>query len=156
MSAAGLIDEVQRLGVELEARGERLRYSPAAGVTPELLGRLKQHKAEVIEELRRRENPGGTTAGSVAPDHLEEAPILETRQDQEPGAVLIRSAIYGECWLALVPSMADDLRAEESQRPKPRPVLLPSDIAKLRGKSEAAVRAALEVARGFESVRVVQ
>ena len=156
MSAAGLIDEVQQLGVELEARGERIRYSPAAGVSPELLSRLRQHKGEVIAELRRRDNPGGSALGEATPGQLEEAPIIEARQEQELGAVLIRSPRYGEVWLALSEGMAAELRAEEGAREAPRPVLTSTDITALRGKSEAAVRVALEIARIFPGARVVQ
>ncbi len=46
--------------------------------------------------------------------------------------------------------------AEEAQRSEPRAVLLPADVTALKGKSKAAVRAALDVARTFAGSRVVQ
>ena len=52
--------------------------------------------------------------------------------------------------------MAAELRAEEAQRSEPRPVLLPDDIANLRGKSEAAIKAALQVAGVFPGAKVIQ
>ena len=51
---------------------------------------------------------------------------------------------------------ADRLAAEEGARSRPRPVLTPEDIARLAGKSDAMVAAALEVARTFPGSRVVQ
>ncbi len=80
--------------------------------------------------------------------------IVQIRE--EVGAGLIASPRYGEVWIALTPGMAAELRAEEAQRSEPRPVLLPDDIAALRGKSEAAICAALEVARAFPGARVIQ
>ena len=105
---------------------------------------LAKRLAEALME------PTKATAGTG----LKEAPIAETRL--EPGAVLIESPRFGPVWIALTPGMADELRAEEAQRSEPRPVLLADDLAKLRGKSEAAVRTALEVARVFGPARVVQ
>ena len=89
-----------------------------------------------------------------ATEDLAAAPIIESRQ--EPGAVLIQSPRFGPVWIALAPGVADELRAEEAQRSEPRPVLLADDITALRGKSEAAVRATLGVARAFPGARVVQ
>ncbi len=82
-------------------------------------------------------------------DPLVDGQIVQTRQEQEPGAVLIASPKYGEVWVALTPDMAADLRAEEAQRPEGRPVLTPTDVAALAGRSEAAFKAALEVVRVF-------
>ena len=103
---------------------------------------LAKRLAEALME------PTKATAGTG----LEEAPIAETRL--EPGAVLIESPRFGPVWIALTPGMADELRAEEAQRLESRAVLLTDDIANLRGKSETAVRAALEVARVFPGARV--
>jgi hypothetical protein len=44
-----LLSELDRLGVELRAHGDRLRYAgPAEAVTPELLARLKAYKSELL------------------------------------------------------------------------------------------------------------
>ena len=52
MSAADLLLDLSRLGIRLEADGERLRYFPRSVLTPNLLGRLKAHKAELLTMLR--------------------------------------------------------------------------------------------------------
>ncbi|MEX0642334.1 MAG: hypothetical protein WD468_06520 [Pirellulales bacterium] len=48
MSAFQLLAELGRLGVRLKVDGDRLRFSPQSAVTPELVERLKTHKAELI------------------------------------------------------------------------------------------------------------
>jgi hypothetical protein len=53
MSAAELITDLARLGIRLEARGDRLRYSPRSAVTPDLADRMKAHKGELLTILRR-------------------------------------------------------------------------------------------------------
>jgi len=57
MSAAATITELQRLGIQLEADGDRLRYRPQSGLPPELLARLKAHKAELLALLRLALDP---------------------------------------------------------------------------------------------------
>lgn len=52
MSAADLLLDLGRLGIRLEADGERLRYFPRSALTPDLLERLKAHKAELLAVLR--------------------------------------------------------------------------------------------------------
>ena len=45
MTAADLLANLARLGVEVVAYGDRLRYRPRSAVTPDLVERLKTHKA---------------------------------------------------------------------------------------------------------------
>lgn len=52
MSAAELLFDLDRLGVRLEAAGEQLRFHPRSALTPDLLARLKAHKADVLALLR--------------------------------------------------------------------------------------------------------
>lgn len=52
MNAAELLLDLGRLGIRLEAHGDRLRYSPRSALTPDLLDRLKSHKAELLALLR--------------------------------------------------------------------------------------------------------
>jgi len=52
MRAAELLLDLGRLGIRLEADGERLRYFPRSALTPDLLDRLKAHKADVLALLR--------------------------------------------------------------------------------------------------------
>lgn len=52
MTAAGLIDECRALGIDLAAGdGGRLRYRPVDRVTPDLLARLREHKADLLLAL---------------------------------------------------------------------------------------------------------
>jgi hypothetical protein len=52
MNAAELLTDLGRLGIRLEADGERLLYYPRSALTPDLLARLKAHKADVLALLR--------------------------------------------------------------------------------------------------------
>jgi hypothetical protein len=52
MNAAQLLTELTRLGVRIEAHGERLRYSPRSAVTPDLAKRMKAHKGELMTMAR--------------------------------------------------------------------------------------------------------
>ena len=75
---------------------------------------------------------------------------------EEIGAVLIRSPRFGEVWVALDPSLIDELASEERARPRPRPVLSAADLALLAGKPEAMLRAVLKVAATFPGTWVLQ
>lgn len=72
MSAADLLADLARRGVRLEAAGERLRYFPRSALTPELLDRLKAHKAELLAMLRAagQAPPAAQTAAKSAADDL--------------------------------------------------------------------------------------
>ncbi len=48
---AELLAHLDRLGVRLEADGDRLRYYPRSTLTPELIARLKAHKGDVLAML---------------------------------------------------------------------------------------------------------
>jgi hypothetical protein len=69
MSAAVLIEELNKLGVKLTPEGDRLRYrGPVAVVTPELKQRIADQKDAIITALRERRKKralevlGGLTA----------------------------------------------------------------------------------------------
>jgi hypothetical protein len=51
MTAAALIAEFRALGVELIPAGDRIRFRPASAVPPDLVERLRHHKAEVLRLL---------------------------------------------------------------------------------------------------------
>ncbi len=54
MSAAVLLAEIQQLGVCLEARGDTLHAeAPEDILTPELVAKLKAHKAELLTALEK-------------------------------------------------------------------------------------------------------
>lgn len=51
MKALELLEDLADLGIRLEAHGEQLWYYPQSSVTPDLLVRLKAHKAELLAVL---------------------------------------------------------------------------------------------------------
>ena len=53
MSAAELMTDLARLGIRIEAQGNRLRYSPRSAVTPEIADRMRAYKGELLAILRR-------------------------------------------------------------------------------------------------------
>ena len=66
VSAAQLMTDLARLGIRIEAHGDRLRYSPRSAVTPDLADRMKAHKGELLAILRR-----DPEAPAVAPTECE-------------------------------------------------------------------------------------
>lgn len=57
MTAAELLSDLTTLGIQLEARGERLRYWPRSAATPDLVARLQAHKGELLAMLTEVEGP---------------------------------------------------------------------------------------------------
>ncbi len=55
MSVAEIMADLGRLGIRLKAEGERLRFHPRSTVTPELLHRLRDHKADLLDAMERIE-----------------------------------------------------------------------------------------------------
>lgn len=143
MEAREILAILRQRGAVLRALdGNRLSVEPSRALDETLREAIRGAKATLLSELR-----GGDSK-------IAESPALATRE--QLGAVLIRSRRFGEVWLALTEDMAKELDAEESERAGPWPVLLSADIAALRGKPEAAIRGALEVARIFPGARVLQ
>ena len=78
MSAGALLAELKRLGVEIEADGDRLRYAgPEGAISPELIGRLKAHKAELIALC------GKTAIGAREDRNLAETVCMRPASDPE-------------------------------------------------------------------------
>ena len=82
MSATQLIADLARLGIRIEAHGDRLRYSPRSAVTPDLAQRLKAHKSELLSILRRDPDAtvidltNATAVWQAALDRLEGDPLF--------------------------------------------------------------------------------
>lgn len=57
--AADLLTELDRLGIQLEADGEYLRFRPREKVMADLVGWMKAHKAELLTVLATRRTAGG-------------------------------------------------------------------------------------------------
>jgi len=75
MPAAGaLLLELTVRGIELQAHGDRLRYRPRSAMTPELTGRVRRHKSEILARLQSdrasepTENRQSRPVSSVAPE----------------------------------------------------------------------------------------
>lgn len=51
MSVRDLLVELAGRGITIEARGDRLRYSPRSAVMPDLAERMKAHKAALLAML---------------------------------------------------------------------------------------------------------
>lgn len=60
MTAAELLAEFDRLGIRLEVDGHRLRYHPRSAATPDVLDRLRTHKAALLATLRLTSGGGPT------------------------------------------------------------------------------------------------
>ena len=68
MTTADLLVELARLGIEVVAHKDRLRYRPRSAVTPHLAERLSTHEVELLAILRP----------AVAPDGATTAPVTDT------------------------------------------------------------------------------
>jgi hypothetical protein len=55
LAATRVLSRVQAHGITLVPDGNRLRFSPASALTPELVEELRQHKEDILSILRRRE-----------------------------------------------------------------------------------------------------
>jgi hypothetical protein len=55
--ALRLMADLARLGIKLEADGDRLRYSPRSALTPDLAKLMKAHKSELLAMLRTGQMP---------------------------------------------------------------------------------------------------
>ena len=78
-TAADLLAELTRRGIEMVAQGDRLRYRPKSAMTLDLADRLKRHKPDLLAILRMdgggpRTPPGQPTvhmgARVIRPDDL--------------------------------------------------------------------------------------
>ena len=70
VTVTDLLREARRLGIELVADGERLRYRPRDRMTPELAQRLRERKGELLAVLcvTDTETPcGSSESGIVSP-----------------------------------------------------------------------------------------
>ena len=111
MSVPALMADLARLGVRLEAHGDRLRYSPRSAVTPELAARMKSHKAELLAILRPQTDVPGidlTNTAAVwraALDLLDGAPLFPPEVMEGLRAADVR-------WAEVTADLADDPERE--------------------------------------------
>lgn len=87
-SAAALLAELTGRGIELKARGERLRYRPRSALTPELAERVKAHKPALLALLQQDRPPetplsgrDRAASGRTSPTSGGDRPEAPARQD---------------------------------------------------------------------------
>ena len=68
--AVDLLENLSRLGIELVAHGDRLRYRPRSAVTADLLERLKVHRDELLAILRASGAPGEATTAPATGEKM--------------------------------------------------------------------------------------
>ena len=74
MSAQVLLEELAALGITLRSDGTDLEYEgPEEAVTPELLDRLRRHRAELVGLLTGDHHPGQTVEVDLAARELRAA-----------------------------------------------------------------------------------
>jgi len=78
-SVDDLLVDLAGPGIELEARGNRIRFSPRSVMTPDLAARVKASKAELLSILQSAVDPpiiapDGWPAGSIDPDDVAPCP----------------------------------------------------------------------------------
>jgi hypothetical protein len=85
MNVRALLEELERLGVELRAVGDDLEYEgPEVAITPELLERLKAHKADLMVACANAER--------VAEEDRKPAEIMCMRATADPQAHKLSAA----------------------------------------------------------------
>ncbi len=143
MDAQAILTVLHQRGATIRLVGDQgIEVGPRRVLDDGLREEIRARKAQLVAELRRAE------ASDLARD-----PILETRHAL--GAVRLETR-FGSIWIALDPSMTAELRVTEQARKSPRPVLEPSDVARLRGKSDGAIRAVLNAMAVFPGSAVIQ
>lgn len=100
MNVPELLDVLAQSGITLEALGDRLRYSPASRVSPELLDGLKAHKAELLAMLTNGlSHPisvdGEELADQETPELLDHA--TEWNADGWPADTVLPPPACGQC-----------------------------------------------------------
>jgi len=139
-AAQGLLRALETRGVRLRVLEDgRLGVEPASLLTDELRAEVRANRDALVEALRPQ-----PVQASVS--DLTDAPAIAVRE--QIGAVLLRSR-FGEVWVVLEGSLLAGLRAEEQARPVPRRVLRGDQIARLKGKSDEAIRAVLNTLAVF-------
>ena len=87
MTLNALLSDLERLGVALEADGDRLRYKAPAPLPPALLSELKVHKAGVLARLAGPPDYSVTRSGRRIGLPLTEAPEPEPARPVSVGTL---------------------------------------------------------------------
>lgn len=127
MTARELLTDLAGLGITLVAHGDRLRFAPRSAVTPELLARIVQHKAELLQLLAPEpvDAEGASDAepaGPEPPADLIRCPWCGGTDlaDDQTGAWCRRCARLGWHYTATGALRADCIPRDAPPTPKPR------------------------------------
>lgn len=97
-----LLEELRDSDIRLWADEGRIHYDAAPGaLTPDLVARLREHRAELLRHLERRRAHASDTAGS---EHVDEPGRTPAPAGHEEGAPSSRSADAGIWLRPLVPA----------------------------------------------------
>ena len=77
MSIAQLFKELTLLGIQIEARGDRVRYSPPSQLTPDLADEIVAHRTEVLAVL----NGDPEALSALAVEAIWQATLDELKSD---------------------------------------------------------------------------
>jgi len=80
-TAQRLLYRLIELDIRIECRGDRLRLTPAASISPDLLGQLRRHKQELMAILRNPNSPanGAVPCGMCHQEHWIDEPACDGR-----------------------------------------------------------------------------
>jgi hypothetical protein len=95
MTAQALLSDLQALGVTVEAHGDRLRFHPLYAVGPDLLARLREHKAELLAILQAPARDDSLFPPDLQPASIEaESPEIDyTKLHTQTGVTEIERAV---------------------------------------------------------------
>lgn len=160
MTAEALLEDLRRRGVRLAVDGGRLLYSPVEGVGPDLLGALREHKAEIVAMLGPAPAPPAASEDPLTRKtdawlwHLASTCAGGSVRDPVSGKLWhVREAVsrllwsdWNDAWLAEAASLHRAIVADRggpSLRDAPQPVVLSSiQKAELAGILESVNSAA--------------
>lgn len=109
MAAVEILQTLQRLGIGVRVIGpDRLRFEPASRIPADLIPRIHESKAEILEELAKRPATCSPSCYEIEPEHWihrpwdgcktaqveDQEPIIPTRADCGCDGAVCR-----QCWL---------------------------------------------------------
>jgi len=131
-----MIAELKNMGIEVALEENMLRLTPEEKITPDLLGRIKANKKDIVRALKQNnpDLPDGSfylLDGQVKPVPKEDIPLLERLpygllKTLPPTAIYIYSKVLNDhIWLVTGRELADRLQATK------KTVYLLEEIARL-------------------------
>lgn len=93
MSATEIIAELRERNFIVKVDGDYLKLSPSEKITDDLIQRLKKHKPEIIEELKREERQNKVLQMLEERPEIHRAFVTDTESD--PDNVILTMAVRG-------------------------------------------------------------